>query len=102
MRIKLKFFSLLICYLFLNLANAEQLNTRVEEEINISVYGMRCVGCEFGVERELKKLKGVVSVKADSSKNIVTIRYKKNLIKIDEIIDKINELGYRAEKPYKQ
>lgn len=73
----------------------------VEEEVVITVFGMRCVGCELGIEREIGKLKGVVSVKADNSKNIVTVRYKKNLIKVDTIIDKINELGYRAEKPFK-
>jgi len=72
-----------------------------EEEIVLTVTGMRCIGCEFGIEKELKKLNGVVSVKADSSKNTVTVRFKKDLIKLDTIVDKINELGYSAEKPTK-
>lgn len=76
-------------------------NQTLEEELNITVYGMRCVGCELGIEREIKKMKGVISVKADSSKNVITVRYKKDLIKIDTIIDKITELGYRVEKPFK-
>lgn len=95
LKILLIFFIIITCNV---ISSADQTE---EQEINITVYGMRCVGCELGIEREIAKLKGVISVKADSSKNIVTVKYKKNLIKIDTIIDKITELGYRAEKPFK-
>lgn len=95
LKILLIFFIITTCNV---ISSADQTG---EQEINITVYGMRCVGCELGIEREIAKLKGVISVKADSSKNIVTVKYKKNLIKIDTIIDKITELGYRAEKPFK-
>lgn len=95
LKILLIFFIITTCNV---ISSADQTE---EQEINITVYGMRCVGCELGIEREIAKLKGVISVKADSSKNIVTVKYKKNLIKTDTIIDKITELGYRAEKPFK-
>lgn len=96
------YFANIFLIIFLLTANNITLaNQIVEEEVNITVYGMRCVGCEFGIEREIAKLKGVISVKADSSKNIVKVKFKKNVIKIDTIIDKITELGYRPEKPIK-
>ncbi|MCX7769511.1 MAG: cation transporter [Proteobacteria bacterium] len=102
MRRFVKFFILLAIFLVLLESYFTYANQATdEEELTITVIGMRCVGCEFGVEREVKKLKGVISVKADSSRNIVTVRFKKNVIKIDTIIEKIIELGYRVEKPPK-
>ncbi len=98
------FLCIFLFYIFFSnfsISYAQKTVVNNEEEVVLTVTGMRCVGCEFGVERELRKLNGVVSVKADSSKNTVTVKFKKDIIKLDKIVDKINELGYRAEKPTK-
>ncbi len=92
---------LILLFMVVNFTESFSNQSVYEDDVTLTVFGMRCVGCEFGIEREVGKLKGVVSVKADGAKNTVTVKYKKNIIKIDTIIDKINELGYRVEMPFK-
>ncbi|WP_297086337.1 SO_0444 family Cu/Zn efflux transporter [uncultured Draconibacterium sp.] len=58
-----------------------------------TVEGMTCSHCEANVVSNLKKIKGVKSVVADSKRNTVKVsgsRYKKEKIK-----ESVNNLGYR-------
>lgn len=93
-------FTMLTFFFIVNEQNAFA-QTVKEEEVAISVTGMRCVGCELGIERELQKLPGVISVKADNVRSEVVVKYRKDTISINKIVDKINELGFRAELPTK-
>lgn len=58
------------------------------------VEGMTCVNCESIIERDLDKIRGVISSEASYSSGKVKVTFDKNMVKIDEIIRSIEELDY--------
>lgn len=62
--------------------------------LNLNIDGMTCTGCEIRIENALKKLGGVVEVKASFSSSNVYIAYDANVIGSEQIIQKIEKLGY--------
>ncbi|WP_394871041.1 urease accessory protein UreH domain-containing protein [Clostridium butyricum] len=63
----------------------------------IKVYDMTCNSCESRVERTLKKLDGIISVKASYSKEEVIVEYDIELCDIDKIKESIKSSGYSVE-----
>lgn len=63
----------------------------------IRVYDMTCNSCESRVERTLKKLDGMISVKASYSKEEVIVEYNNELCDIDKIKESIKSSGYSVE-----
>lgn len=63
----------------------------------IKVYDMTCNSCESRVERTLKKLDGMISVKARYSKEEVIVEYDNELCDIDKIKESIKSSGYSVE-----
>lgn len=63
----------------------------------IKVYDMTCNSCENRVERTLKKLEGIVSVKASYSKEQVLVEYDIKICDIDKIKESIKSVGYSVE-----
>ncbi|KHD36294.1 heavy metal transport/detoxification protein [Clostridium acetobutylicum] len=64
---------------------------------SIKVYDMTCTSCEKKIEKALKTLPGVISVKASFVKQIVTIEYDDTICTIQKIKSEINSAGYRTE-----
>lgn len=58
--------------------------------------GMTCVGCETRLEKKLGALTGVLSVKANYSKNNVEIHFNEKEIKKESIIKAIEKLDYKV------
>jgi len=56
--------------------------------------GMTCTSCEMRIEKALKKLEGVMEVKAIFSSSNVYITYDANILKLNQIIQTIEELDY--------
>ncbi len=68
-------------------------------QITIPVEGMTCYSCTAHVEQNLKGLDGVQDVAASVPQKAVTVTYDPELISVEQLIDRVNETGYRAHKP---
>ena len=58
--------------------------------------GMSCTSCEMRIENALKKLEGIEKVKAVFGTSNVYITYDANVIKLYDIIQTIEKLGYEV------
>jgi len=66
----------------------------------LRIEGMSCTNCEIRIENALKKLDGVVKVKAVYSSSNVYITYDANVIRLERIIRAIEEQDYTVmDKP---
>jgi copper chaperone CopZ len=65
-------------------------------EVAITVKGMTCSGCEFNVEKAVKKLNGIIKVKANHKKGKAHVLFKEGQVTIDEVMQAINKAGYKA------
>lgn len=72
-----------------------QMNGEISEVV-ITVKGMTCSGCEFNVEKAVKKLNGIIKVKANHKKEKAHVSFNEGQVKIDEIMQVINKTGYKA------
>jgi sulfite exporter TauE/SafE/copper chaperone CopZ len=60
----------------------------------LKIRGMHCKSCEILIEKNIKKINGVESVKADYKKGVAEIFYKNNNISQDEFIFAVQNAGY--------
>lgn len=60
----------------------------------LKVEDMTCANCEMRIENALKKLDGIVKVKAVFGSSNVYITYDANIIRLNQIIQTIEKLGY--------
>ncbi|AUS97393.1 sulfite exporter TauE/SafE family protein [Clostridium thermosuccinogenes] len=60
----------------------------------LQIDGMTCTSCEMRIENALRKLDGVLEVKAIFSSSNVYITYDANVIGLEQIIEKIEKLDY--------
>lgn len=75
----------------------EELGYEVEKsDAVLSVSGMSCARCAKTIETVVGKLEGVLSVDVNISTGKVRVSYLPSAIKIDEIVSKINEIGYKV------
>lgn len=65
----------------------------------IPVTGMTCNGCEMHIEDELKKLQGIIVVKASHVDETTAVEYDNSKVSIEQIVEAINRTGYKASKP---
>ncbi|NYE04998.1 sulfite exporter TauE/SafE/plastocyanin domain-containing protein/copper chaperone CopZ [Bacillus niacini] len=63
------------------------------------VYEMTCTSCEKRVERTVKKLDGVIDVKASFSGQFAEIEYNDHLCDLKKIKSAIQSVGYSTESP---
>lgn len=66
-------------------------------EITLNVQGMHCEGCERRINNVLSEIDGVNEVIADHNKETVTIKTNSK-VDIDEIKEKIDDLGYEVKE----
>ena len=69
------------------------------EQVVLPVAGMTCVTCEWGIEKALGKLEGVVEAKASSSQHKVLVRYEAGRVSLGQMVEAIATTGYRASLP---
>jgi len=69
------------------------------EQVVLPVEGMTCVTCEWGIEKALGKLEGVVEAKASSSQHKVLVRYEAGRVSLEQMVEAIATTGYRASLP---
>lgn len=69
----------------------------MEKVVTIKVEGMMCTHCKKRVEDVSMTIKNVIKSEASLEKNELTVYYNDS-IDLDELINKINEQGYNAQK----
>lgn len=70
---------------------------KVEKEtVKIST-NAECGMCKERIEGELNFVKGIIFAELDVASKALTVKYKSNQITIDEIRQKIAEIGYNAD-----
>lgn len=62
-----------------------------------SVGGMTCSACSSGIERNLRKLNGMVSVSVSLLDKTMLVEYDEKVLLVDSIIQTVEKLGYTAE-----
>lgn len=67
------------------------------KEIILKVEGLMCGGCENRIKNALKNIKYISSIDANHKTGTVKIVFKDD-IKQEEIIDKINSIGFKVIK----
>ena len=67
-----------------------------KEQIEISIKGMTCAGCEQHVEHEINQLAGIVSVKASHEKANAVVEFDNSRTSIEELKSAIARTGYEV------
>ncbi len=70
-----------------------------QAQVVIPVEGMTCFSCTEHVERSLKEIDGVNHVTASVPQKSVTVKYRKELVSIEQLVQAINRTGYQAKLP---
>jgi len=68
-------------------------------QVVLPVTGMTCVTCEWGIEKALGKLEGVVEAKASSAEQKVLVRYEPGKVSFEQMIEAVDSTGYKASMP---
>ncbi len=64
--------------------------------IILKIEGMTCNHCKMNVTKTVQNLKGVVSVDVDLEKKQAKIEFNEQDLDVDQIIETIDEIGYKA------
>ncbi|MEW6737107.1 MAG: heavy metal-associated domain-containing protein [Acidobacteriota bacterium] len=64
---------------------------------NFAVKGMHCLSCKSLIEEELSELPGVHKIGVDFAAGRAWVDYDEQTVKPEMIVEKISQLGYRAE-----
>ncbi|MCK5667044.1 MAG: cadmium-translocating P-type ATPase [Thiotrichaceae bacterium] len=65
-------------------------------EIMLSVEGITCAACAWLIEKQLRSLKGMVSINVNTTLHRIVIKWNKKIIKLSEILTEIHKIGYSA------
>lgn len=68
------------------------------KKVKLKVYDMTCTSCEKRIERTVKKLDGVIDVKANFSGQYADIEFDENLCSMSQIKAAIQRVGYSTDK----
>ncbi|MGA3090504.1 MAG: cation-translocating P-type ATPase [Terriglobales bacterium] len=68
------------------------------QELLLQVQGMWCTSCAWLIEYAVRKMPGVVEVAASFASDLVTVKYRPQRIPPDQVIKRIESLGYQAQE----
>jgi len=75
-----------------------EIKTGDVSQVEFTIKGMTCSGCEHHVKTEISKLKGIVEVVVSYAKGNAIVRFDSKLTSIEEIEKAINSTGYKSLK----
>jgi len=91
-----KLIALTIAMLILSIGNSPAINAQVEEVI-VTVDGMACPFCAYGLEKKLKKIDGVGKVKINIDKGIaILINKQGESISVERLNDVVSDAGFTS------
>lgn len=70
------------------------------KETILSIDGISCAACAWLIEQQLTQLSGVIRINVNATTQRATLRWQDELLKLSEILNVINKLGYQA-APFK-
>jgi uncharacterized protein len=62
----------------------------------LQIDGMTCTSCEMRIENKIKKMEGILKVKAIYSSSNVYVTYDANVLRLNTIIETIEKLDYKV------
>jgi copper chaperone CopZ len=62
--------------------------------VTLKITGMHCTSCAMNIDFELEDLEGVKEVSTNYAKQVTTVTFDPNKIKLGKIIEVINNLEY--------
>ncbi len=65
-----------------------------QQQVNFTIQGMTCEGCELEVNNEVSKLKGVTAYNASYALKNCLVTFDKSIVDIKTIESAINQTGY--------
>jgi copper chaperone CopZ len=72
-----------------------------DAKLTVSVEGVSCASCTLSIRRALKRLEGVKTVQAGSEPNQAVVTYDPDKVKPEQIVQTIDELGFKTRRPIK-
>jgi Cu2+-exporting ATPase len=66
------------------------------KEAILTVDGMSCAACAWLIEMQLSKLKGIDQITVNATTQRATIKWQGEQVKLSEILDAIDHIGYQA------
>ncbi|HOP74334.1 MAG TPA: heavy metal translocating P-type ATPase [Bacillota bacterium] len=66
--------------------------------VQLKITGMSCAACSAKIERKLNKLTGIIQASVNLSTEKATVDYDPAVMKVSEIIQSIEKLGYKASR----
>ncbi|KGX89754.1 heavy metal translocating P-type ATPase [Pontibacillus marinus] len=80
-------------------ARIEKLGYGVQtEKLELDVYGMTCAACSSRIEKVLNKMDGIQEASVNLANETALVEYTPGLVSLDNIIARIQKLGYDAEE----
>ena len=64
--------------------------------IHIRIEGMNCAACSAGIEKQIERMDGVNNISVNIATGQGEVDYDYSKIKLSEILDSIDSLGYKA------
>jgi len=86
----------LFTIMFLTLTNSPALASDTTQKACYVVDGMTCAACTVTLKAAVKKLDGIISVKASVEEKSATVEFDPKRTNIDAITKAINSTGYDA------
>lgn len=62
--------------------------------VTLKITGMHCTSCAMNIDFELEDLEGVKEASTNYAKQVTTVTFDPNKIKLGKIIEVINNLEY--------
>lgn len=71
-----------------------------EQTIKFDIMGMHCVNCAMTIERKLKDVQGIKSIRVNFSSNTGLVTYDTDVINKARILKQVKDIGYSAKERF--
>ncbi len=65
-------------------------------EVTLSLEGVSCAACAWLIEKQVSGMKGMVSIRVNTTTNRALLAWDKTQVKLSELLSVIHKLGYKA------
>ncbi len=65
-------------------------------EVTLSLEGVSCAACAWLIEKQVSGIKGIVSIRVNTTTNRALLAWDKTQVKLSELLSVIHKLGYKA------
>ena len=64
--------------------------------VALQIKGMDCASCAVSIEKELKKIKGIIALRINYADEKALIDFDERIISVNDIVEHIKKIGYNA------